>query len=370
MKRLLCGSVVLAASLGLVSCNGDPTSDFRDGPTRILAEPSVVFVNQAGSQEVVFTLTDDAGDPFAAETWEITETGSGISVERNLDFLGTTTGAPLQSEVQFVVTAGDAPAASRFIVSADGLEDTVEVNVLPTAVATATFSNATPALNEPVTLTAEGYTFLPEASVVIGADSALIISNDGTSLTFLPAPGGTGPAQLGGININLFPTVPLSLPTAAEITVPPLAAAPGTDAPGTAPALPIPAEGQIAGFFDGPDFATGAPCATGTICRFYGLNITEEGLYTVTLDWDIGGDIDMYLCPDPGEITGSCDFQAATGAHPEVGVYALTPGFYTIIADDFGLDAAGTQLSFTIQHDPPLPALRLQRPTAHNKVRK
>ncbi len=363
MKRLLCGSVVFAASIALASCSSDPTGDFRGDPARITASPSSVFLNQGADEAVVVRLEDDQGDPLPGD-FELTATGSGITVERNPDFQGTTVGVPLESEAQFIITAGDAPLPSSFSLSAGGLSIDIPVVVLPTAVASAVFSNATPALNEPVTVTAEGYTFLPTASVVIGGDSALILANDGTSLTFLPAPGGTGPAQLGGVAIDFLPAAELSLPTVAEITVAPLSAAPGTDDPATAPSLPVPAEGAIAGFFDGPDFVA-------AVDHFYKLTITEEGVYTVTMDWDIGSDIDMFLCPDPGAITASCDFQAATGAHPEAGSFTLAPGTYFIVADDFGADAAGAELSIVVQHDPlPLPELRLQRPAARNKVRK
>ena len=333
MKRLLCGSVVLAASLVLVSCNGDPTSDFRDGPSQILADPSVVFVEQGDVEEVVFQVIDQAGDPLAA-TWEVSATGSGISVAQNPNHLPTTVGAPLESEVQFIVTAGGTPIASSFTVTSGELSVEVPVNVLPTEIASAAFSNATPALNEPVTITAEGYTFMPDAAVVVGGDSAAILSNDGTSITFVPTPGSTGPATVEKIAINFLPDVPLTLLTTAELTVP---AGPvgGTTAPATAPSLITPAVGEASVFFDTPDFAA-------SLDHWYKLTVTEAGTYTISMDWDIGDDVDMFVCPAPGDIVAECDFTAATGDHPEVADYALTPGDWYIVADDFGQFAGGT----------------------------
>lgn len=367
MKRLLCGSVVLAASLVLISCTSDPTGDFRGDPARIVADPSSIFLDQGTNLPVNVRLEDDQGNPLATE-WDFTA-GNGITVDRNEDFLGTTVGAPLESEAQFVVFAGNSPGATSFTVTASGLSLEIPVKITPTSLV-ATFSNPTPAQNEAVTITAEGYTFLPEAAISFAGTPALLLANDGTSLTFLPSPGATGPAQVDGIAIAFLPTTPLSLVTTTEIAVAPLAPVAGTEDPATAPSLPVPPEGGAAGFFDGPDFAGGAPCIFGTVCRYYKLTVTEEGVYTVTLDWDIGGDIDMYLCPDPGTITGDCDFQAATGNHPEVAEFALTPGTYFVIADDFNRDAAGTQLSILVQHDPPAPAgLRLPRATAP-RVRK
>jgi hypothetical protein len=363
MKRLLCGSVVLAASLVLLSCKGDPTSDGRGEPTRILAEPTSLFIDQSSDAAVTVTLMDDQGDPLAG-AFELAATGTGITVVRNEEYLGTTVGPPLVSQAQFIVTAGDTPLPSSFTLTTGELSIDIPVVVTPTVVATSVFSNATPAQNEAITVTAEGYSFLPTASAVIGGDSAIIVGNDGASLTFIPSPGGTGPAQLGDITIDFLPTAPLSIPTATEITVAPLSAAGGTDAAATAPSLPVPAVGVVAGFFDGPDFAT-------TADHFYKLTITEAGVYTVTMDWDLGSDIDMFLCLDPPAADFSnCDFQAATGAHPEEGEFALDPGTYFVVADDFGADAAGAALKLTLQHAPPEATLRRPPPPAPRKVRK
>jgi hypothetical protein len=323
MKRLLCGSVVLAASLGLVSCNGDPTSDFRDGPTLIVADPSTMFVDQGDAEEVVVKVTNDAGDPLATE-WEVTETGSGISVERNPDFLPTTVGAPLESEVQFIVTAGDAPTPSSFTISAGELSLEVPVNVLPTSVPSATFSNAAPAINELVTLTAEGYTFLPDAAVVIGGDSAAVIANDGNSITFVPVPGSSGPA--------------------------------------TAPTLPTPALGEHTVFFDTPDFVT-------TIDHWYQLTVTEAGLYTITVDWDIGSDIDVIFCEgQPAPDFSNCPLASFVN-HPEEIEAELVPGTYLILVEDFGVNAAGATVEITVQHDP-IPADIVRKGATTTDVRK
>lgn len=361
MKRLLCGSVVLAASLGLVSCNGDPTSDFRDGPTMILADPGTVFVDQGDVEEVVVKVTNDAGDPLATE-WEITETGSGINVERNPDFLGTTTGAPLESEAQFIITAGDAPTPSSFTVSAGELSLEVPVNVLPTAVPSAAFSNAAPAINELVTLTAEGYTFLPDAAVVIGGDSAAIISNDGNSITFVPVPGSTGPAILQNVAINFLPTTPLSVPTTAEIAV---GSGPvgGSEDPATAPTLSTPALGEHTVFFDTPDFVA-------TIDHWYQFTVTEAGLYTILVDWDIGSDIDVIFCEGPPAADFSNCPLSSFVSHPEEIEAELVPGTYFVLVEDFGADAVGSTVEISIQHDAPAPADIVRKRATTTDVRK
>jgi hypothetical protein len=373
MKRLPCGSVVLAASLGLVSCNGDPTGEFRNGPSQILAEPSTIFVDQGREQDVITTVIDSAGDPLAS-TWELTETGPGITVERNPDFLGTTAGAPLESQAQFIVTAGDTPTASSFTVTAGELSREVTVNVMPTAVPSATFSNLNPALNEPVTLTAEGYTFLPNAEVVISADSAVILSNDGTSITFVPFPGGVGPANLQNVAINFLPTTPLSLLTTDSITVPPGPVA-GTLDPSTAPSLITPALDTFSVFFDMPDFLGPDPTQP-TIDHFYELTVTETGQYVITVDWDIGTDIDLLVClPDLSD----CPLTSFVN-HPEKVRGVLTPGTYIVWVEDFtgappefggtGVpDAVGATVEILVEHNP-VPATIVRQRTSTTDARK
>jgi hypothetical protein len=148
----------------------------------------------------------------------------------------------------------------------------------------------------------------------------------------------------------------------------------GTDDPGTAPSIISPVEGGSSLLFDKPAYDNAA-----RIDAFYELVVTEAGVYTVTVNWDIGTDIDLFLCPAAGVATFDCDFQAATGAHPEVGVYDLTPGTYYVVVEDFGQftppgppipDAAGTTIDITVEHAPPAaPAVRAARAQA-TSVRK
>jgi hypothetical protein len=122
--------------------------------------------------------------------------------------------------------------------------------------------------------------------------------------------------------------------------------APGTIDPATAPTLDTPPLNESTVFFDAPDFET-------TLDRIYRLDIAAAGTYIITMDWNIGDDIDMFLCPtvafefdDPDDPTddadpANCDFSGATGDHPESVAFALTPGDYYIWADDFGQFAGG-----------------------------
>jgi len=239
------------------------------------------------------------------------------------------------------------------------------------------FSNTDPAVSETVTMTAPaGFRFAladttivdtdttitPLPVVTVGANAAIIVARapDGSSVGFVPIPGSAGIPQIDGVVPTAAPSNILTMPAEATVTVPAeIPTLPGSDAPGTAPSLTTPALNEASVLFDMPDFEAPVCPATTDVCRYYKLTVTSAGTYTITMDWNIGDDIDMFLCPAPGDITGACDFQAATGAHPEIGVFALTPGDYWVVADDFGGNPAvggvpgiGTRLVITVEHAP------------------
>jgi hypothetical protein len=234
-------------------------------------------------------------------------------------------------------------------------------------------SNNTPAVSEVVTLTAPaGFSFDPATTITLGGNAAIItsIAGDGSTISFVPFPGSAGIPQIDGVVPDAAPLNILTMPAEGDVTVPtevPTLA--GSEDPATAPAVSVPAEGALSVLFDAPDYEGPVCAATGDVCKFYEMTVTSAGLYTITMDWNVGSDIDLFLCPDPGAITGGCDFQAATGAHPEVGEYNLTPGTYYLVADDFGHDAVGTTLVITIQHDPPAPDAGLRK-SAPSDLRK
>jgi hypothetical protein len=138
--------------------------------------------------------------------------------------------------------------------------------------------------------------------------------------------------------------------------------------------------------FDAPDFES-------TLDRIYKIDITEAGTYRITMDWTIGDDVDMFLCPteafafdsasDPtdDDDPANCNFAGATGAHPESVPFVLQPGDYWIWADDFGqavgaASAIDTRLTLIVRHTalppppPPLTALQRAAPSDLRKLRR
>ncbi|MBA3260497.1 MAG: hypothetical protein H0T68_13660 [Gemmatimonadales bacterium] len=239
---------------------------------------------------------------------------------------------------------------------------------------TGTTSNLTPAVNEPVTVTVTGATLDTATNLILGAGAPTITNLTTNTVTFIPAPGAAGLLVINGVVLDALPQIPLSLPAAATDTISVSADIPtiaGTEDPSTAPTLITPSLDRSSVLFDKPAYDNAA-----RIDAFYELVITEAGAYTITLDWDIGSDIDMFLCPEAGVATFDCDFSGATGAHPELVTFELAPGTYFVVAEDFGdgpglPNAAGTTLQINVDHAAPTPpALRKALAPVARKVHK
>ncbi len=147
------------------------------------------------------------------------------------------------------------------------------------------FSNPTPAVNEPVTITAEGYHLPADAAdISFAGDSGadLSIAEDGSSLTFLPAPGTTGPALIEQHRDQLPPSdAAVRSLTTAELAVAELVPLAGTGAPGTAPPLTVPPVGETSTFFDGGTYDYPAPIFGGAFgnfpARLYSFTVPTDG---------------------------------------------------------------------------------------------
>ncbi|HYC33293.1 MAG TPA: hypothetical protein VEB59_13465 [Gemmatimonadales bacterium] len=217
---------------------------------------------------------------------------------------------------------------------------------------TGTTSNLTPAVNEPVTITlAAGQTFIPDADVIAGAVAPAVPSVTATTITFIPAPGTTALPLINGVVLPEVPNIPLSISAPLTDTIvvsPDVPTLPGTDDPGTSPSLVNPALDRSSIIYDSPDFPA-------NIDRWYQVTLTEEGLYTFTLDWTVGSDLDMVVCNSD---LSECNVDGATANHPEIAEIPLTAGTYFILAEDFGEDAIGSQISVRIDHAAPEAAAR------------
>jgi hypothetical protein len=234
MKHSRFGLVFLLSCSGLLACNGDPTSDIRDsGASRVLADPTVVFLDKGETGSVVLEQVDAQGNQLPTTFTVTSETGL-ATVDRDTTFLETTNGGNLNTRERYNVTGVDYVESALSVTASNGDTLTIPVHVVPKTTIAATFSNATPALGEVVTVTAPtGISFSPNSTVGFGpnapAGADVVVSPDGSSISFVPPPNLTAaPAQITNVVSVGSPDLTFTTPTATGITTPEVVNIPGT----------------------------------------------------------------------------------------------------------------------------------------------
>lgn len=203
MNRFRSGLVPLFALLAVVGCNSEPTEDLREG-VNLTATPTQLFIEVGETKEVIVGAEDNQGNPLDFN-YEITSTGSGITVRRDSSFLpifvdDSTLAAPATGPRFRFIVEGTAYTTTSFTVSAGGEDITIPVQVIPQAGLAATFDDDTVDLGQVVTLTAPaGVTFADTANLTIGDESLTILSQDATTITFIPPPSVNSPVTINGV---------------------------------------------------------------------------------------------------------------------------------------------------------------------------
>jgi hypothetical protein len=337
MTHSKCGLLLLLATAGVVACGGDPTSSFKEADQKIVATPSSLFLDEGTSVFVIVERQDAQGNQLTAD-FEPTNVGSGITVVRDTTFLETTNGTTLKTRDRFEVT-GLTPVTTSFTIGSGDLSLDIPVKVTPTSLP-ATFSTLTPAANEPVTVSAQGYHFLTGTTIAFGADTAVILSiaPDSTSVTFQPYPGSLGPATISGASIDFLLGTPLTLTTTDALTVPQVT---GTDNPATAPTIQLPAPGSSLLTLDAGSFASPV-CGQGNDgvpCQLYKITLPAAGSFDADLTWSNTTDLGLYVLSADGTTdTGqACDAlgNGANGGH-EACTITLAAGTYLLAFVNFG----------------------------------
>ena len=225
MNRFRSGLVPLFAVVALLSCNSEPTGDLRGDACCLVATPSQLFIELGQTKLVRVGAVDAQGNPLDFN-YEVTATGSGISVRRDSSYLpifvdDSTLQAPATAATFQFIVEGDAYTQTSFTVSAGGLDVVVPVQVVPQSGLAATFSNPTPALGEVVTLTAPaGITFNLDATLDIGGNPVTIVSQDASSIAFIPPPSVNSPVTVNGVVSAAAPDVVFSPATDTPLQTP------------------------------------------------------------------------------------------------------------------------------------------------------
>ncbi len=218
MQRLTRRMVVPGVAAVILACSGDPTDNTRT-PTAIVANPEIVFVNQADSQAVLLNVVDEDGQNLPA-TFTVSDKPAGFVVsDPDPNFLPVNSSNPIGVTSRVFVKATDL-ASGSFTVSALGLTKSIAVSSTPQSAAV-TFSNATPAPGEVVTITAPaGLLFKPTSAVLAGVTSLVVTDRaaDGTTISFIPSPNIAGPVNITHVTTTYNPALDFTLPTATPLT--------------------------------------------------------------------------------------------------------------------------------------------------------
>jgi hypothetical protein len=331
MNRSMCGGFLLATLAGVLACSGDPTGDLVGAGAAISANPSSLFMAQGDTKALTVSVLDEQGNALEITDFQAAPGSGAVAVADDSTYLATSAGE--LSTSRRVNVTGQAAAATTVAVSANGTTLNVPVKVTPIST-TVTLSSATPAGNEPLTITLPaGYKFGSGAGANIeGAAGAVqSVAPDSSSIVILFPPGATGPVTVDSVTVDFAPGVLFSLPTDQTVTVGAVTPLAGTGSPATAPPITIQPVGGTTLFFDGGTYDYTAPTQFGDApARLYTITVTDTTTLTTSVDWPSPEDLGLYFFQSDGttELEAFAIDPGFGGEHPESGTNTFAPGTY------------------------------------------
>ncbi len=312
MKRL--GKAFLATgmvALVAAACFSDPTSDLRNGPTRLSLSKRFVVQNVGDTDQVNIQVFDDQGNALSFEGVTYAPVDPTVATMADLpdSNLRTVPGNTIFKSI----LAGLAAGTTKIAVTAGGVTDTLTVLVYPVAF-TGTVAPATAAPGDTVTITTPaGVTWnTTTANATYGGNVFYsVASRTATQLKLLAgATGSAGPVNVTGA--ILLGTIPLpALNTTANLTVTE-PAEPANNAPagGAAITLPTTVGASVVRF--------GSISST-DVDDYFTITTTTGDSLEIVLEWPNAAiDIDGFVLNSAGGgfcVLDGCS--AATGAMPE-----------------------------------------------------
>ena len=212
MNRFRPGLVPLFALLAVVGCSSEPTDELRNGIDHLVATPTQLFLEVGQTKTVQVGAVDAQGNPLDFN-YEVTATEPGITVRGDSSFLpifvdDSTLQAPATGPRFRFIVEGTAYNASSFTVSAGGQDIRILVQVIPQAGLAATFDDDTVDLGQVVALTAPaGVSFTDTANLSIGGEALTILSQDATTINFIPPPSVSSPVTIHGVVSTSSPDI-------------------------------------------------------------------------------------------------------------------------------------------------------------------
>ena len=346
MTRMIRGSVLLAACVGLWSCSSDPTADEAGVPFKIVSLPSIVFVDQDSSELIGFQLVDELDGQIPTE-WTFSNIPPEITVTFDSSFRpvynpdGTLTLPGQQTEARATIT-GNSPGSFSFTVEASGKTLDISVKVLPASLP-ATFNTTTPNIGQDLVVTMPaGRKLRPTSTFTFaGAPDPIVIgiAADSNSATLQVAPGTDAKLVVTGVVADFAPAASLTLATTDVITATNVSDYVGTDAIATAPTIALPA--NVGGTVEWYDIPATSP-------QYYKFVVTDTTTLKTTILWaDDTGDIDVAWYNATTEAFLGY-FGAGSSAYPEVSTHQFAPGTYAIGPEVYA-GGPGAWYNFTIE---------------------
>lgn len=336
MNRLVRGSVILAAVAMVGACGGLDT-DGIDQTVQLVADPTVIFVNNTDSQAVFVEALNSLGQQLEGN-FTLSNVGAGLTVTLDTAFAPRPGVDNLPTRVRYFVrgTTPSSFVSSTFTVTANGQSITIPVNITP-ANLPAVFSNLTPAPNDTITLTAPSpLKFTPGSTVTFGTLAAVVVglSADSSVISVVPVPGSTGAAVVTGLTLPYLSSAQ-NLTTTDQVNVPQIS---GTADFNTAPTIPIPATGETVLFVDNGGFNANATCLAdiGGPCRIYTFTLAAAQDFDFSATWQGLTDLGFYIYDAGFNVIDACDgLGAGAGGQPEACTFSLTAGTYYMANDTF-----------------------------------
>jgi hypothetical protein len=322
MNRRLFGAfgVLTIVTLSVGSCKSDPLSDVDGSPAVVVTDFSYLQMPIGSTNSITASVLDARTNALAVPITFTACTGD-VTVVPDPDY------NPVPNTSARAIVTANTPNPSCVRVEGGGLEDTVQVAVLPEAF-NGTASSATPMVGQSFSLYASSLLGFDVDSANIDFGDGIvgeIIRRVGDTLTVrVPQPDAmpTAPLSVLGIAVKYVPGLTVDLPTATNFTVTPFFAR----ASGGAAAFVVPADGDSTEIHDG--FAT-----DGTD-YWYPFTVASTDTLVFTLSWDGDADLDMAACN--GVFSGCTGgFGAATGANPETFTVIFAAGNYNILIEQF-----------------------------------
>jgi len=200
MNRVTRGSVLLAAALVALSCEGDPTGDLRNGADHLVATPSALIIVPGEPHTVLVTVVDDQGNTLESKFSLDLPVPAGLTVVEDslynlvYDNNGNQIKPSKWTRSQYIVTATANSGDLSFTVSAGGKSLAVPVRIAAAAPTVLLSKLTTAAVTDTITATvAAPFRFTSTTKVTVGTATAHVVSisgpgtpSDSTVISFVP----------------------------------------------------------------------------------------------------------------------------------------------------------------------------------------